>query len=143
MAGWRDVASAEAQEDLDGLLNVVLPFATQCLDKRGELAPYGATVDRAGAVSLEAMGEAANSVDMLRDLTSAIRARRDDLRAVALVADVTTPDGDAVRVELEHRDGIAIVVLLPYRKRRFGRGIEYGDLVGAGGEPQVWPPSDE
>jgi hypothetical protein len=46
-----------------------------------------------------------------------------------------------VRVELEHREGQAIAVLLPYKKKRFGRGVEYLPLATGGAIQQVWPRS--
>jgi len=73
-----------------------------------------------------------------RPLVEGFRARQDALRAVALVADVRVDGGDAVRVELEHRDGHALAVLLPYKKKRFGRVIEYGALGAGTAAPQVW-----
>jgi hypothetical protein len=51
---------------------------------------------------------------------------------------VRLPDSEAVLVELEHREGPAIAVLLPYKKKRFGRGVEYSSLRAAPGHPQVW-----
>jgi hypothetical protein len=36
------------------------------------------------------------------------RSDSDSLRAVGFAADVTIADGDAVCVELEHRDGVAL-----------------------------------
>jgi hypothetical protein len=43
-----------------------------------------------------------------------------------------------VRVELEHRDGHAICVLLPYGKQRLRRGIDYGDLRATPGPHRIW-----
>jgi hypothetical protein len=56
----------------------------------------------------------------------------------ALVADVRTSDSDAIRVQVEHQEGQAIGVLLPYKKKRFGRGVEYGQMQATGAERQVW-----
>jgi hypothetical protein len=39
---------------------------------------------------------------------------------------------------VEHREGPAIAVFLPYKKKRFGRGIEYGSLSAGAGQGQVW-----
>src|SRR5205823_540247 len=48
------------------------------------------------------------------------------------------PDGDAVRVELEHAEGQAIAVLLPYKKKRLGRGLEFQSLRAGTGSRQIW-----
>ena len=47
-------------------------------------------------------------------------------------------ESDAVRVELEHRDGHAISVLLPYKRKRLRRGLDFGDLSAGPGERRVW-----
>jgi hypothetical protein len=46
-----------------------------------------------------------------------------------------------VHVELEHRDGQAIRVLLPYKRRRLRRGVDYGELGAAQGQPRIWSSS--
>lgn len=65
--------------------------------------------------------------------------RRDHLRAAAVIADIRLPDGaDAIRVELEHTEGPALTVLLPYSKKRFGKTIDYGQLSAATGTRHIW-----
>jgi hypothetical protein len=54
------------------------------------------------------------------------------------VADVRVGESDAARVELEHRDGQAICVLLPYKRRRLRRGVDYGELGAAPAQPRIW-----
>lgn len=142
MASWRDSASQLAQDDLDGLLNSALPFAQQMLDERGEFFPYGVALSAAGEARMVAgdpgQGEHPRSQDVLRTIVEGLRRERDNLRAVALVADVRMADSDAVRVELEHSEGPTMAVLLPYTKKRLRRTVEFGNLAATAAAPSVW-----
>ena len=142
MTSWRDSASRQSQDDFDGLLNVTLPFAQQMLAKGGEFYPFGAAVTATGETRLFAgdpgQGEHPASAEVLSTLLGGFRQTRADLRAVAICSDVRLTDSDAVRVELEHRDGHAMAVLMPYKKKRFGRGVEYGELRAGAADRQVW-----
>jgi hypothetical protein len=124
MASWRDSASQQCQDDLDSLLSVTLPFAQQMLGKSGEFYPFAAAVTVGGEARLTAPEPGRDdhpaSADIRSSLFDALRQDRADLRAVAICSDVRLPDSDAVRVELEHRDGQAMAVLLPYKKKRLG-----------------------
>jgi len=136
MASWRDHASPQAQSDLDGLLNQAFPFAKQMLAKHGEFFPYAVGVSQLGEMRMFA---ADSGTDVLQDLREGLRSERNALRAVALTSDVRAAGCDAIRVELEHSEGIAISVLLRYRHRN-GSGIEYGALSADPGRAQIWAP---
>jgi len=142
MTSWRDSASQPAQDDLDALLNVSLPFAQQMLDSRGEFFPYAAAISEAGASRLIAGdpgdGEHPLSTDVISLIVEGLRNERDTLRATAIVSDVRIAGSDAVRVECEHREGQAFAVFLPYTKKRLRRGVEYGELNAGPGDPQIW-----
>ena len=122
------------------MLNAALPFAQQMLARRGEFYPFGVTVAASGETRLlagEPGQEHPASADMLALLAGGLR-QRADLRAAAICSGVRLPDGDAVRVELEHRDGHAMAVLMPYKTKRFGRGAAYDDLRAAPADRRVW-----
>ncbi len=142
MTTWRDDASPEAQDDLDALLHTALPFATGQLERHGEFFPYGVVLTGDGEAHMVGagpeLGERPASAAVLAALIESLRSDRDSLRAVALVSDVALADSDGVRVQLEHLEGQAITVVLPYTKRRFGRGIHFGELSGSSGESFVW-----
>lgn len=112
------------------------------LDKRGEFFPYAAALTISDETRLIAgdpgEGEQPTSVAVLQILVEGLRAERDTLRAAAVVSDVRLSDSDAVRVELEHEEGHAIVVLQPYQRKRLRRGIEYGQITAGPGDRQVW-----
>jgi hypothetical protein len=143
MASWRDHASQQAQHDLDGLMEQAFPFAKQMLARHGEFFPYAVGVSHLGEVRMFAAdpgtGEQPLATDVLQDLCEGLRSERNALRAVALTSDVRVADSDAIHVALEHREGIAISVLLRYRHMN-GSGIEYGVLSADPGRAQIWAP---
>jgi hypothetical protein len=143
MPSWRDSASGQVQADLDGLVRASLPFAQQMLEEHGDFLPYGVAVSTAGQIRMVAVDVGQrlrpSSVELLAMLVDGLRRRRDAIRAVALVFRVRLVASEAIRVELEHRDGQAVAVLLPYRRRRLRRRPQYGDLTTASGRHHLWP----
>ncbi|WP_181309957.1 hypothetical protein [Nocardioides campestrisoli] len=142
MTSWRDTASAAAQKDLDGLLNLVLPQAQELLGKNGRFYPFGASVSTDGEASLtasdEGLGEHPQPEQVLAGVYDGARASARENRAFAFVSDVLIDGGDAVQVELEHRDGIAIVVWVPYKPATRNRVPTFRDMSVTPGEPRVW-----
>ncbi|WP_243057179.1 hypothetical protein [Nocardioides sp. SR21] len=143
MTSWRDTASASAQEDLDGLLNVVLPLAQELLGKNGQFYPFGASVSADGEAAVTASDPSlgANPEQVLAGVYDGARATAAENRAAAFVTDVLVNGSDAVQVELEHRDGIALVVVVPYTPGTYKRFPKFGELRVAQGEPKVWGPA--
>jgi len=52
VTSWRETTSQQAQEDLDALLELTLPFAQQQLAEHGEFFPFAAAVGADGAPRL-------------------------------------------------------------------------------------------
>lgn len=145
MPSWRDHASPQAQNDLDGLLEPALGFAQQQLAQHGEFFPYAVVVRSDGQTEMIAArpdtdNDQPASGDVIDACRTALAERRDQLRAAAVIADVRLPDSgsDAIRVKLEHTEGPALTVLLPYSKKRFRRDIDYGQLTATAGIRHVW-----
>lgn len=143
MSSWRDSASQESQDDLDNLLNAVLPLAQQLLDDAGEFYPYGADITLAGATEMVmghpgTGGDNPASADVINVLWEGFRTKADRLRAAAIVADFRMAESDAIRVELEHRDGHALVVIMPYRTDPQRQSIEYLELRAGSGSQRIW-----
>jgi hypothetical protein len=142
---WRDETPETVQEDLDLLAHEALSAATHLLTKqRGEFYPFGVRLPAHGKPELVGAdpgeGEHPAPEAVLELLYESMNAVRAGTRAVAFAAPVEMPGGDAVRVELEHRDGgPALALLLPYRTRRLRRAVDTGDLVATPGERRVWP----
>ena len=74
---------------------------------------------------------------MLALLYEGLASRTQELRAAAIVSDVKLGSGeDAIRVEIEHREGGVLAVVLPYKKS--GRNVTYGNLAALPGERRIW-----
>ena len=135
--------------DLDQLLNFLLPFAQQQFKKQGEFFPFGAAMTADGriqAVDTHDGREQPPSQELIDMLIQGfqIDAAEGQLRAIGICADVLiTPPGsqdktDAVRVSLEHVEGEAVDVYLPYRKR-FLKRFSFGELFAMQRTPVVFP----
>jgi hypothetical protein len=136
-----------ANEEIQKLLDYLLPFAEQKLTRDGEFYPYAAAVDTAG--SIEPVGPAVETDDpdvgdILVALHADLREQAADgaIRASGIAADVTLTDPDsgettdAVQVELDHAEGDALDVYLPYERE--GEGVKFGELVAAAGREPVF-----
>jgi hypothetical protein len=141
---WRDETPQTVQDDLDLLADEALSAARYFLAKqRGEFYPFGVRLPLDGEPEMVAAdpgeGDHPASEAVLDLLYESVTAMSEGTRAVAFVAPVESPEGDAVRVELEHRDrGPALTLLLPYRYRTLRGTVETGDLVATPGERRVW-----
>jgi len=145
MTSWRDTASPQAQQDLDTLLDAALGFAQQQLATRGEFFPYAVTIDTTGQVETIAArpdptNERPTSADVVTACFGALTEKRTVIHAGAVVADVRVRDldSDAIQVDLEHADGHALTVLLPYAKKRLSKKVEFGQLRAQTGQRQIW-----
>jgi hypothetical protein len=135
-ADWRELYET-ARADLHPISEPLFGFAEQQVLKRGIFLPFGAIMDVAGNVQLQAAAgehELTNSVEILPLLHQGLRSSmREDTRAVAVCEWVKiTPPGsrqtDAIKVLVEHSNGLAIAFYLPMRKKLLG-SWEYGDLI--------------
>jgi hypothetical protein len=137
-----------AHPDLDHLLNVALEFAQTMLKQHGEFYPFGASMRTDGTVSMDGAttGDEKPPTQELLDVLAASYAKRANtggLRAAAVCADVRVPPPgsetktDAIQVELEHANGEAVTVFLPYKKGWFGR-VRYGNLFASARDRQFF-----
>jgi hypothetical protein len=147
MPSWRDTASQLTQDDLDGLLNVVLPFAQKMLEEHGEFYPFAAAITTDGQLELVA-GDPDPGIEhpAARDIVvtcfDALVSRRDQIRAAAVVTNVRLHDtgGDAIAIHTEHVEGQVISARLPYSlPRLFRRRVSYGALQAGPAERRIWP----
>ncbi|MGQ0464422.1 MAG: hypothetical protein ACT4QG_03775 [Sporichthyaceae bacterium] len=138
-----EAPSDEVQEELNGLLNVALEVAADQLSTVGEFYPFAVALGLDEEVRLVApdMGgeEHPDSEMVLARCFEALASAHGDVRAAAVTADVwlNEADTDAVRVDLEHVDGLALRILLPYSKSADGE-LAFGELIAEQGDRAVW-----
>lgn len=147
---WRDDTSQQVQDELDDLLDVSLRAAQQRLDEAGEFYPFAVTCAEVGRVEVltlpvrSAPRAVADVAEVFEQCWTALRGEAESARAGAVVTNVGGPDGDAIAVALEHRDGPAIEVFLPYVTQGKTNGKKppqkhrFGELQAAPGQPRIW-----
>ena len=149
MSSWREIASPQAQNDLDGLVGTVLGFAQQQLAAHGEFFPFAAVVNIDGTTEMvaarpEPHDEHPAATDVLNACVAALTDRRDTIRAGAVVSDVrlrAPASGDAIQADLEHAEGHALTIVLPYAKKRRNK-IDYAPIQAHAGHHRIWPAPD-
>jgi hypothetical protein len=142
---------AEPTDEIQELLNYLLPHAEQMLNEHGEFYPYAAALDSDGqlnAVGADVEDDDSSDVgEVLLALHEGLRERAAEgaIRATGIAADVTLTDPDsgettdAVQVELDHADADAVDVFVPYETEP--DGIKFGELVAAEGREPVFTPA--
>ena len=145
---WRDDTPQPVQDDLDALVQAAYDEAGGLLARRRDFAPFAVVVHADGrhdrVASDPGPGPEPESRVLLERLVASVRGDSDDYRAVGFVALVLTRAGDAVRVELEHRDGgPALLLLRPCRVNRLRRRVAMGAVAGSFGSRLVWPGADD
>jgi hypothetical protein len=139
MASWRETAGAQVQSDLDSLLDAALTTAEQSLRDAGGFLPFAVARTHDGEdqlVNVAMTDEAPDPQEVLASLWRSLSEHSGDFRAAGVVTDRTADDGDQVAVQLEHADGPAIEVTLPYRL--VDGSFEPGTLSAGEGIARVW-----
>jgi len=142
----RDTKTQKAE--LEKLLAAALPFAEQMLTKHGEFFPYGATMDPQGKIT-NVGGYTGDEHPKSTEVIGLLKAayRRDGeggkIMACALVYDIRTiPPGqtektDAVAVDLDHRDGLSVVMAYPY-KIGADKKVQFGTAFAMKGAGEIF-----
>ncbi|GAA5064085.1 hypothetical protein [Nocardia callitridis] len=139
---WRATASQQVQDDLDGLLRDSVNAVARMLGTANSFNPFMLVIENSGGKSMRL---APNGFGGGQESIIAALAAADDsalLRARVSVFDVTAAapvGGDAIKVVLEHRDGVALDVLVPYSVTAESIDIDLNSANGARGAARLWP----
>ncbi|OBB10292.1 hypothetical protein A5761_28285 [Mycolicibacterium setense] len=141
---WRASLSQAAQADLDRLFADSIQVAAIGLENQN-LAPFMLVIATNGDRAMRNLGAPSGR----RDVDAIITALQDandaeNLRARATVMDVTVREpfsGDAINVRLEHREGQAIDILVPYQTTGDGITIDGQAMTASVDVARLWPAS--
>ncbi len=138
--GWRETTPRFVRDDFDVLLSFALKQATQLLEQSGTILPSALAMGIDGQVVQQAPYDTAvDGPTLLSYLTQRLHAERDHLRAIVVTMESTTADGaNVIGALLEHREGSALQVLLPYAKSRFRGRYTYGEPTFDTAESRIW-----
>jgi hypothetical protein len=145
MTNWRDGASDEVQDDFDRLAEVTIAAARNFLDQGGDFIPFPMVIKADGELALIGLEQPVTpSVpdpdEVMAGIVKLFRERRNSIRALAIGADVQVPEEatDAIEVRLEHRDGLAVTVLVPYQIDSLDDTYIYEEPRIQDGDRQIW-----
>jgi cell division septation protein DedD len=140
---WRDDVSEGSQSDLDTVFSQAALLARTLLMRNREFFPFAATLSTKGAVGLSTPVPAAATPtvhDVIDAITTELEHDKAGKRAYAIVALARTADGgEAVRIELEHKEGVALVIGMPVIRGESG-AVTFGDMAAHPGQRLIWPP---
>lgn len=135
----------EAKADLQVVSEPLFDLGQQHVRNYGAFLPFGALLTRDGKIALHAAAGASDRSapdEILPRLHEGLRAAStDDVLAVAVCEWVKiTPPGakqtDAVKVLVEHANGLTVAFYLPMSKRLIG-GWQAGDMIVTPAAPEV------
>lgn len=141
---WRSIASPQAQDDVDKLFGDAIKLVAVELAHADDFAPFMMVISLAGEISVRRSAIATtprDEVGVVRGLE--LPGDGDQLRARAAVLDVTAlvpVAGDAIKIKIEHAEGIAIDMLVPYRIDSDGATINVQAANAARAELLLWTP---
>jgi len=138
MSSWRDGVSDEIQAELDKTWLAAVTFAESMLERQGAFYPYAVKLTEAGDTEMATVP--AGSDDALQTLVDGLAAQRAGLRVGAVVAamHLESIQSDAVRVDSEHREGVALTLVLPYSRQKLRKKVEWGETQSMLVEPRIW-----
>jgi len=138
MTTWRDGIPEDVRIDMDMVLSASVSFAQKMLEGQGAFYPYAVGLDEAGGTEMATVP--GSSTDALQHLLDGLALQRANLRVGAVVAAVhlESIQSDALRVDIEHRAGVALTLVIPYTRKKLRKKIEWGDMQSMVVEPRIW-----
>ncbi|MEA2685687.1 MAG: hypothetical protein QOE93_882 [Actinomycetota bacterium] len=123
---------------MDRVLTAAVEFATKMLESQGAFYPYAVKMTDTGETEMATAP--GGSEDTLAALQAGLASQRSGLRSAAVVAAVhlQSIESDAIRVDIEHRDGAALTIVIPYTRTKLRKKVERGEMQSMVVEPKIW-----
>lgn len=145
MSDWPGEASEEVQDDFDRLAEVSIAAAQNFLDLRGDFIPFPMAIKADGELALIGLEQPEppsppDPTEVIDGIVGLFRERQGTVRALAIAADIEIPAEamDAIEVRLEHRDGFAITVVVPYSLDPLDDSYLYDEPRVLPATPRIW-----
>ena len=145
MTSWREALSDSARSDVDQLVDSGLAVAKSRLQTLAFFPPVAIFANEQGAIMQVAhdpshLGRKATATAVADDAVLQLTKVKDQARGVALVTSthLAKERTDAIEVWIEHREGVALTILLPYQRPTLGGVITFGQLRAFTGVRRVW-----
>lgn len=138
------------KERCERLLEAVVPFAEQMLNKYGEFYPFGASLANGGEIALVQPADEHESPasDELISIAKEVfrkRAAKQQITSSALVVNMTMRRSDSeskqdvVAVMLDDHEDYSVIVYYPYSKRSFlSKTFQLGEPFAQPGEKSIF-----
>ncbi|MGL4339564.1 MAG: hypothetical protein ACRCSP_03945 [Rhodoglobus sp.] len=143
--GRDDNTTPPARVDLERLLESAVHSAKRCLTEASEFDPFALVIDHDGRllaaeINLTKVTKHPDYDELAEATATQLRAIAPTVRSSALTVNTRLSERktDAVEVRLEHQEGVALLVFLPYKRPMFGGNIAYGDLISYPGSCEIW-----
>lgn len=137
---WNEDLTDDVAADFNALLDRLMPLAQDRLRSEGVCWPVAAAFDAKGiATDLIDPVDSPRSVRERLDVVYQTLGERSEwLRSTGIAADVRALGVDTLRVTVEHRQGPAFDVFLPYTRSRFRKTVLFGEVRIVSAYPAVW-----
>ena len=142
-------AMAIPKEDVEKLMNELLPFAEKMLREHGEFYPYGGALSADGKIVHKGADTGSQHPESTELINLMIQGFRSDAAqrkyiATAIIHDIRTiPPGqtqktDAICVSLDHKDNYSVNVIFPYTLREGGK-LSISTPFATKGDGKIFP----
>lgn len=121
--------------NLEKLLNSLIPFAQQMLEKHDEFYPFGMyinTKDEIVATGEDSYEDHPESQQVINSLIQIFQKQKQNILAAGIAFDSKigiedNQKSDAIAIQLEEKNGKAILAHLPYKKNN--EKFEFGEML--------------